>query len=426
MDQSFTLNRININNQKYISDKNTGTMEDKKIYDITIDLFDFKTGINAISLVDVPAVGYDFLAFSDDSMRLAFANEEQHIITGVALLADTPILRRRDDGSIFYIRFSRETIKNIVEKYSMMGLNNSVNLMHNDELFVDGIFLTESYIVDKERGICPIEFKDVPDGSWIVSFKVENLSLWDIIKSGVVKGFSVQGIFGLNEAQSFSSEENKPIENKNKSFKMKLIEKLKALIAEFSEVVTDKGVLSYNEEGDIQVGYEVFVEGEDGEMVPAADGEYVVEEKVIVVADGKVAEIREKVEEPAAEEVEEPVAVEEPKEEPVAMADETEDPKEEEKPAEETVEDTVVVEEPEADPRDEKIAELEAKIADMEGRVAEAEKKLEEVLAKVVEIAETPAVEPIAEEFEAIRKREEIKDKKLAKQMEIYSAMPRK
>ena len=172
----------------------------KKLYDISIDPTDFETGLNAISLVEYPAVEVDFLAFAKEEPKtFDFADDEKHIITGVAILADTPIYRIAPDGTEYYVRFTKDCIRSLVEKYSKLGLNNAVNIEHRDSAFVDNLVMMESYIIDKERGICPNEFKDVPDGSWIISYKVNNLNVWDKIKSGEVKGFSIQGAFLLEE-----------------------------------------------------------------------------------------------------------------------------------------------------------------------------------------------------------------------------------
>ena len=182
----------------------------KKLYDISIDPTDFETGLNAISLVENPAVEVDFLAFAkDESAVLQFADEERHIITGIALLADTPIYRIAPDGTEYYVRFTKDCIRQLVEKYFKFGLTNSVNIEHKDNQFVDGVTMLESYIIDKERGICPSEFASAPDGSWVVSYKVSNLDVWSKIKSGEVKGFSVQGLFHIIETKLEMSS-NKP------------------------------------------------------------------------------------------------------------------------------------------------------------------------------------------------------------------------
>ena len=178
----------------------------KKVFYITINDDDI-TGMDAISLVDVPAVEYDFLCFDKEEkpVELKF-DAAKHIITGVICLADTPIYRYSPMYGEYWVVFTKDTIEHMVEKYSRQGLWNSINLQHDDNQFVDGIYMLESYITDKERGISPVEFANVPNGSWIASFKVENEQLWDeIINGNSLNGFSLQGMFNLEE--QFSKQE---------------------------------------------------------------------------------------------------------------------------------------------------------------------------------------------------------------------------
>ena len=351
-----------------------------KLYDISIDPTDFETGLNAISLVENPAVEVDFLAFAkDESAVLQFADEERHIITGIALLADTPIYRIAPDKTEYYVRFTKDCIRQLVEKYFKFGLTNSVNIEHKDNQFVDGVTMLESYIIDKERGICPNEFASAPDGSWVVSYKVSNLDVWNKIKSGEVKGFSVQGLFRIIETKLEMSsnkleEENTEHQNKNNiSLMSKLKEKIKALLMQYAAVSTDKGNLIYNTDM-LEVGSEVYTENEAGENVPAADGEYVLEDgRTVVVAEGKVTEIKEKEEAPA-----EPATPAEPEQ----MADEM--PAEPETPVETPAEDE--------------------KVTALEERVATLETQLADVIAKLAEIQTTPAASPAEEEFDNIKK----------------------
>lgn len=330
----------------------------KKLYDISIDPTDFETGLNAISLVENPAVEVDFLTFAkDESAVLQFADEERHIITGIALLADTPIYRTAPDGTEYYVRFTKDCIRNLVEKYFKFGLTNNVNIEHKDNQFVDGVTMLESYIIDKERGICPSEFTSTPDGSWVVSYKVNNLDVWSKIKSGEVKGFSVQGLFRIIETKLEMSS-NKPkeeiSENKNISFMSKLKDRIKSLLMQFATVKTDKGDLVYNTES-LEVESEVYTEDENGENVPAADGEYILEDgRTIVVVEGKVTEIKEKDEASAEPAPAEPAPAE---------------------PAE-----------------NEKITALEERVATLESQIAD-------VIAKLAEIQTTPAAAPIDDEF---------------------------
>ena len=348
-----------------------------KLYDISIDPTDFETGLNAISLVENPAVEVDFLAFAkDESAVLQFADEERHIITGIALLADTPIYRIAPDKTEYYVRFTKDCIRQLVEKYFKFGLTNSVNIEHKDNQFVDGVTMLESYIIDKERGICPNEFASAPDGSWVVSYKVSNLDVWSKIKSGEVKGFSVQGLFHIIETK-LEMNNNKPEEsehqNKNNiSLMSKLKEKIKALLMQYAAVSTDKGNLIYNTDM-LEVGSEVFVEDENGENVPAADGEYMLEDgRTVEVEGGKVTEIK-------AKEEETPAAPSMPAEE--QMVDET----------------TETPSEPEIPAEDEKVTALEERVATLEAQLAD-------VIAKLAEIQTTPAASPAEEEFDNIKK----------------------
>lgn len=179
-----------------------------KVFYIKID--DELTGINAISLVQSPAVEKDFLCFNKENkpVNLKFDNS-QHIITGVVCLADTPIYRYNEKLGEYYVVFTKETIRRMVEKFAKDDLFKSVNLQHNDNMFVDGVYMVESYLTNKDRGINPIEFSDVPEGSWIASYKVENENLWnEIINGDTLNGFSLQGMFRLDE-EKFNEQEPK-------------------------------------------------------------------------------------------------------------------------------------------------------------------------------------------------------------------------
>ena len=191
---------------------------DKKIFYIDINEDD-NTGLDAISLVSTPAVEIDFLCFEKDgSKEISFsANEDKHIISGIALRADFPIYRRNGDYE-YYVVFTKEIIRKIVNKYAKNGLFNSVNLQHNDHNFTNKAIMIESYIIDKERGICPIEFSDIEDGSWYVSFHIEDDMLWNEVKDGkILNGFSVQGLFNLIE-DSVTNTEEKLSQQKEQTF----------------------------------------------------------------------------------------------------------------------------------------------------------------------------------------------------------------
>ena len=172
----------------------------KRVFYVTIN--DDTEGMKAISLVKRPAVEVDFLCFNEQKpVKLNF-NDEERVITGVVCLADTPIYRFTEGFGEWWCVFTKDVIKQMVIKYSKDNLFNSVNLQHNDNSYVDGVVLFESYLINKDRGILPTEFADIPEGSWICSFKIEDNKLWDEIVNGKdLNGFSLQGYFDLIEGK---------------------------------------------------------------------------------------------------------------------------------------------------------------------------------------------------------------------------------
>ena len=131
----------------------------------------------------------------ESKMRFAIQNEERRIVTGPLMIANLPIYRKSPDGFEFYVVFDAATIEQLVMKYYKAGLQHSVNLMHNG-IQVEGVYMFESFIVDSQRGIAaPKGFENVPDGSWFGSYKIENEEVWNLVKAGKFRGFSVEGIF---------------------------------------------------------------------------------------------------------------------------------------------------------------------------------------------------------------------------------------
>lgn len=321
----------------------------KKIFKIKVDESD--CFMDAISLVDFPAVEVNWLKFSEDITYQKF-DKEKHIITGVVCLADTPIYRYNEKYGEYYVVFEKETILKMVEKYSSMGLFNSVNIQHDDTKFVDNVVLLESFIIDYERGINPPkEFKNIPDGSWLCSFKVNNDDLWQDITEGKLKGFSLQGLFRLEE-ETIDSYFNT---NKNliKELIMNFNIKLRNLLLRFNDMITDKGTITID--GDLKVGANVYVNDE-----PAPDGEYITEIQIIKVVNGIVEEIIEK-------ETEETVIVEQ----------------------EETVEPT------------EDVESLKVRIEELEGLLKDRDAIIEELTAKLKEAEDklNMSVEKLAKEI---------------------------
>lgn len=157
------------------------------------------TEVDFVALVDRPAIEKSFVAFNDQKQQFAIQDEEEKIISGPLMLADTPIYRNDTNGE-YYVVFSKDTIKQIAQKFFKKGYQKNVNLMHDSGQTVSGLTMFESWITDEKRGISPMAgFESVPDGSWFGSFKVDNEEVWQLIKNGKVKGFSVEGIFNYKK-----------------------------------------------------------------------------------------------------------------------------------------------------------------------------------------------------------------------------------
>ena len=151
--------------------------------------------VQFVSLVDRPAIQKNWNAFKNEQ-KFQIISEDKRIISGCAMLADTPIFRSDASFGDYYVAFSKDTITKIVQKYFKKGYQNNVNLMHDPNQIETGVTMFESFISDKARGIEPMKgFEDAPDGSWFVSMLVENDEVWDKVKQGMVNGFSIEGIF---------------------------------------------------------------------------------------------------------------------------------------------------------------------------------------------------------------------------------------
>ena len=265
-------------------------------------------GMLRISLVDLPAVESNFLAFAKEDgepVRLYFVrDEERRIVRGVVMRADYPILRRNGDYE-YYIVFRADTIRVMAEKYLAESRQNNVDEMHN-HAEVDDVQMVQYFIKDTAAGIAPAGFEDIADGSLFAEFHVLNDEVWAKVKDGTYRGFSLEGAFELAPEQMKAIPKTDKNMSKIKRFKAALAR----LLAEFGNISTDKGILAWDGDEDLKEGDAVFIEDQEGNRETAPDGDYVTTDaKTVVVADGKVAEIRDPEaevapEEPAQEEAE--------------------------------------------------------------------------------------------------------------------------
>ena len=353
-------------------------------------------GIITISLVDEPAVESDFVCFAKDTGKQLFAlsDTSEHLITGCLMKAETPIYRN-DGGYEYYIVFSKETIQTMAQKMLSDGSFKNIDTQHNGELLPQGaLTLMELYIKDSTKGIDP-NFVDIPDGSLMSTFKVNSDDIWNECLNGdFLNGFSLEGFF---ETKQVDFSKNKP--NKTKSFKMRIKELLRRMLAQFGEVAMNELTLYYEGDGELTVG--TVVTDIDGN--PIADGEYNNDEMTVKVMDGKVDAI-------------EYIEKEEPVEEPAKDEEPVEEPAKDEELVDVPVVDDVVVDEPDT------VEDVVEDVFDVEKELADLRSMIEELKKRVDELVKEPIVDPIEEEFSK-KFRSDFTDKKVQRAVEIARAL---
>ena len=361
---------------------------------------DLNDGIFAVSLVDYPATESNWQCFSKQEQMYSIENEEEHIITGVIMLANTPIYRRDETGFEFNIVYTPETIKLMSEKMLKDMAHNQIDIQHDGNILPAGtVNLVEVYIKNSEKGIAPNFLKDIPDGSLIGSYKIHDDVLWNACKEGNLHGFSLAGYFDIKEFKSKKKSKYSMIE--------KIKEKLSELLVELSAEEETETVEQVTETEEVT---ETVEETE----TPAESVEETVE---TVEAPEETVEVEAPVD---AEETETPVESEE-----VQMAAETEEKNTdtEEAPAEseETKEEVPAETEDNSE-----IALIKADIASMKNDIELAKGLYEQMKTDLESIKETlqnlvnaPAVPPVTEQFEAAA----IVDKKMSKAARIVSAL---
>jgi len=164
------------------------------VYELTINLDDDAI-VSAISLVEEPAIESEFMAFGKQEYHQFNLNEDRMELIGAAMIPDQLIYRRDKQGNEFNVVFSKETIRQIAQQYFMLGFQHKTNIEHST--IPAKSFVFQSYIVDEKKGITAPKGVDAPDGSWIVGMKVTDQKVWNLVKEGKVKGFSIEGIFEM-------------------------------------------------------------------------------------------------------------------------------------------------------------------------------------------------------------------------------------
>jgi hypothetical protein len=169
-----------------------------KLIELIIDEEMEMSGIDAISIVESPAIEENFIALKDEfkkEYKFAEISAEKRIIMGALLVPDKPIYRRDETEGEYYIYFSKDTIRKCMELFFQNGNQSNATFEHMET--VTGLTMVESWIVeDTEMDKSKMYNLNVPVGTWMGTIKVGNDVIWnDFVKTGKVKGFSIEGYF---------------------------------------------------------------------------------------------------------------------------------------------------------------------------------------------------------------------------------------
>ena len=196
-----------------------------KIIELVLDENE-ESGIEAISIVESPAIESDFVALKADEIKLAQVDAEKKILMGALLIPNKPIYRK-NEGEEYYIYFSKETVLKASQRYLTNGYQGNSTLEHTDNL--QGLTLVESWLVEDEVHDKSRKYgMNVPVGTWMGTVKVNNEEIWNnYVKTGKVKGFSIEGFFADKiEAAKLSKEEKES---------SKVLDQIKSILNERSK-----------------------------------------------------------------------------------------------------------------------------------------------------------------------------------------------
>jgi len=165
-----------------------------KIVELILDENQEESGIEAISIVESPAIEEDFIALKSNEIKLAEIDKEKKILMGALLIPNKPIYRNNGEDE-YYIYFSKDTVLKASQMYLTKGNQNNSTLEHQHSL--SGLSLVESWLVEDEVHDKSRKYgMNVPVGTWMGAVKVNNDEVWnDYVKTGKVKGFSIEGYF---------------------------------------------------------------------------------------------------------------------------------------------------------------------------------------------------------------------------------------
>lgn len=208
-------------------------MRDLDIFELFIDEEAEMGGIEAISIVENPAIEEDFVVLSSQQVKLAEVSKEKRILMGPALIPNKKIYRRSGDKE-YYITFSEDTVRKASQLFLARGKQNNSTLEHEETL--EDLSVVESWIIEDDKADKSRAYGlNMPVGTWMVSVKVNNDEIWqEFVKTERVKGFSIEGFFTdkQNERPQESIEEQAELSAEQ----MAMLYEVEELMAEVNNV----------------------------------------------------------------------------------------------------------------------------------------------------------------------------------------------
>ena len=208
-------------------------MKDLDIFELFIDEEAEMGGIEAISIVENPAIEEDFVVLSSQQVKLAEVSKEKRILMGPALIPNKKIYRRSGDKE-YYITFSEDTVRKASQLFLARGKQNNSTLEHEETL--EDLSVVESWIIEDDKADKSRAYGlNLPVGTWMVSVKVNNDEIWqEFVKTERVKGFSIEGFFTdkQNERPQESIEEQAELSAEQ----MAMLYEVEELMAEVNNV----------------------------------------------------------------------------------------------------------------------------------------------------------------------------------------------
>jgi hypothetical protein len=162
-----------------------------KLYELEID-DEGMFGVKAISLVENPAIEENWIALAEQ-VQLKEIDVDRRMIYGAALIPDKPIYRKRSNGEEYYIQFSKQVIEKTAHRFYMQNQHHNATVEHDAK--ANGVYFVESWIKEGDSDKSKVFGYDLPDGTWFVGAKITDDDLWKKVKSGEVRGWSIEGLY---------------------------------------------------------------------------------------------------------------------------------------------------------------------------------------------------------------------------------------